>query len=189
MVQQVRTVWSGFSGGPGYTNLYFADASTVDAVLDAVSQWWTDLQQVFPTSMTFSIDNAVQQIDTVTGAETGSSNGTTFVPPVSGGALNAFGPAPAGICVGWDTSDFLAGRRIRGRTFLVPVTKVAFEDNGTIAGGTLTTVAAAASALLTNADAALSVWHRPVLGTGGQVSRATAFTVRDKAAVLRSRRD
>lgn len=189
MVQQVRTVWSGFTGAPGYTNLFFADASVVDDILDAVTDFWTALAPVFTTQTSLAIDNFVQNVNTSTGEVVGGQNGTTFHPPVTGTGGGDQGPGPVGACIGWETAQFVDGHRLRGRTFLVPLQYGAFEGNGTLLGTHYATINTAAAALVTNSDAELVVWHRPTFGAGGIAGTVTATATRDKAAVLRSRRD
>ncbi len=55
--------------------------------------------------------------------------------------------AAAGACINWRTNTVHRGRRIKGRTFLVPLRGAAFEDNGTLSNATITSLTTAATAL------------------------------------------
>jgi hypothetical protein len=78
---------------------------------------------------------------------------------------------------------------VRGRTFLVPLHPVVFQNDGTITSATLDALRLAASTLWSSGG--LHVWHRPTTptGTDGQAFPVNASNVADKSAVLRSRRD
>jgi hypothetical protein len=105
--------------------------------------------------------------------------------------------------INWKTAGVRAGRRVRGRSFLVPLLSQTFDVNGTATSAALTTVNGAAGPLYagTEGDIRLGVWARPTAikdvngnPTGeynedGVWHPATAHSVPDMAAVLRSRRD
>jgi len=94
--------------------------------------------------------------------------------------------------VNWRTNQIRNGRRVRGRSFLVPLAGSAFEGNGTLSASTLTSLKSAADTLRTAAGTTqLGVYARPTTkdATDGLWAQVTANTVPDMGAVLRSRRD
>ena len=94
-----------------------------------------------------------------------------------------------GACVTWLTGGIINGRRLRGRTFLVPLSSTAYEGDGTLTTTAQTALQGFAEDLI--ASGPLAVWHRP---TGPSVSDGNsygviAYRLRDKVAFLSSRRD
>jgi hypothetical protein len=82
------------------------------------------------------------------------------------------------------------GRRLRGRTFLVPLGSTFYTTDGTPIETARTNIAAAAAVLIANTGGPpLGVWRRPSPSGVGVLGVATTASVPDKAAVLKSRRD
>jgi hypothetical protein len=90
----------------------------------------------------------------------------------------------------WLTGVIHGGTKIKGRTYLVPLTSSAFFTDGTLASTARTAIANAAQALVTSAFP-LAISSYKVIG--GVESYTTAqvngSSVPDRAAQLRSRRD
>lgn len=96
--------------------------------------------------------------------------------------------APVGARVTWETGSIVGGRRIRGRTFLVPLVSSTFDTDGTLTSANRTLIQNAANGLtngLAGAGLSLAVWS-PTTST---VSPVVSGVVPDQATVLRSRRD
>jgi hypothetical protein len=122
---------------------------------------------------------------------------------LSGTATGAYA-GNAGAVVHWLTSLIVGTRRVRGRTFLVPMIGSAFESNGSLTSTALNTINNAAAALITAVGTGMVVWSRPVVahtkydpktgqGTGvagrsGTYGAVTGSRVPDLAISLRSRR-
>lgn len=140
-----------------------------------------------PTSVHISFPAAGDSYNDVTGALTGSWTASTNA-DVVGGSLDSYA-APAGACVTWNTAGIVNGRRVRGRTFIVPVARNGYDTDGTLAAALVNALDTAAANLVTASAGGLLVWHRPVSGSGGSAHPVTGHRVRDKIAVLRSRRD
>jgi hypothetical protein len=83
----------------------------------------------------------------------------------------------------------VSGHTVRGRTFLVPIGLSALDTNGTPLDSFISTVATAAAALIAD-PAEFVVWHRPesLAAGGGLTFPVLAQTVRDRIAMLTSRR-
>lgn len=189
---RVTAQWSGFPGAPGYTNLFFMAGggliTDAQQVVDRVRTAFGNLVPLFPSSMNIQIQAEVPVIDEDTGIIT---EFRTVTPPASigGGGTGSYS-GPSGAVVTWRTNDLRNGRRIRGRTFLVPLAGSAFDAQGSLNSGSLIAINAFADELIGgDLDSELVVWSRPTGGSGGVAATVTSATVPDLAAVLRSRRD
>lgn len=195
-ITRITARWTGFPGAPGYSNFYFA-SGVVDGGLfgeeaelfaGRVSDAFDLLSPQLPSSVTIEIEPEAVVLDSDTGVASEFVN--LDVPdPVSGQTQQNFA-GPVGAVITWRTDDLRNGRRIRGRTFLVPLATTAFESDGTLTSGARDRVDDFAVAVRGGPGAGdLGVWSRPVNGSGGVFASVTAHSVPDMAAVLRSRRD
>lgn len=196
-----RTTFSGLSGGPGVATMYFLDTDNMTENLQAL---WTGLKGVLPIGVTIQVENVGDIIESTTGALTGAWGGT--VQSALTGASNQPYPAPAGYCINWLTGTILDGHRLRGRTFVVPVTSAFYQDNGTILDSAVADGNAAVTTFIIAESSSLVIWHRPFDGTpavpasGTKAAKparpahlgghglVTGGFIRDKVAILRSRR-
>ena len=194
---KVTINWSGLPGGPGYTNLYFQDISgptnvdqtLVDSAVSKTDAWLGVFRASLPNSITTGVSATVEAVDETTGALVGFWTGTPATAAVgTGGASYA---APTGAVVSWYTSTVRNGRRIRGRTFMVPLANSAFEADGSLVASKITAWNTATNTLIaTGASAELGVWSRPSSpgGSDGDWALVTSFRIPDMAAILTSRR-
>jgi len=188
--------WSGWTGAPGYTNFHFGLDGAVDgAILDQtmvnVHDFFVALTTRIPGGIGITFPTEVEQFDAVTG-ELEDAHPVLLQAQVSGGAGTAAFSSAVGACVSWGTNAFISGRRLRGRTFLVPLAPgAAFQSDGTLLEVARTSMLAAAVGLKDAPDGyPLQIWHRPVPGAGGGVAAdVVSASIADKTAVLRSRRD
>lgn len=181
---RVQTTWHGFPGAPGFTNLYF---QTSGGSVLAVSNFFQAIAGKMCREFSFTIPAEGESFDDATGVLTG-----TFTDGV-GVTINGTGDSefagPVGAVVDWRTSSINRGRKVRGRTFLVPIPSSTFEADGTLMAPARTLYQNAATALVTASAGALVVWSRPRAHVGGMAAPVTSAFVPDLAAVLRSRRD
>lgn len=199
---RVTTRWSGFNGGPGYTNLFFRDFGTGEgpgsdgdaaqalSAASRVREFFNSLAPIFPNEVTFNVLSDVDILEDTTGTLVDSIQ-IEAPAPVQGSNAASFS-GPVGLVVNWKTSAIRNGRRIRGRTFLVPVASSLFGVTGGVIPADAAGVAAAAEILADrNATPDLGVWARPTSATAadGQWAVCTGSNVPLLAAVLRSRRD
>jgi hypothetical protein len=194
-VQRIRaTITYPFGGSPGVITLYTQtaiaeDSSTAQLCCDRLKNAIIAGADLFTTSTVFTSDTFVDKIDEATGAITDS----TVITPWTQAGLQSNGELPPAtmICATWNTGAIVNGRRVRGRTFLGPLDNSCLQNDGTLSSSSITHANALSSAWT---DAGLTttlscVWHRPVGGTGGSNHEIISATIRDKFAVLRSRRD
>lgn len=188
LMSRIVTRLDGFPGAPGFMTFY---GDNIADLRPDVIAFITAVRGAFPSSVTFTTPADGEIIRDSDGSLAGTwTQGTNDVQP--GGATAQFA-APAGACVSWSTNEIvtgLAGRpyKLRGRTFLVPLATPCFDADGTLAAATVANFRTAASAL---ADGGvMRIWHRPTApgAADGSSGLVTAATVKDRAAILTSRR-
>lgn len=190
---RVKARWSGFNGAPGYSIFHFfhpdegAGGTAEDAVASVrtlVNSWASWI----PPVVTINVEGQVEVIATETGQLQDVEDVTTPAPVVGGGTGNY--SAASGACLNWLTSGVRNGRRVRGRTFVVPLTVGAYDMTGTLATATLTGLQAGATAFADSLNGPV-VYARPSApgAADGVAFDIGASRVNDKVAVLRSRRD
>src|SRR4029453_13013983 len=178
-------LWNGFPGAPGDTTWYFAGGTTTNVV--QMRNFFAAIASLLPSSVTVQVQNTGDVVTAETGVATGSWSqaSAAVVTGTAGGGYSG----PSGVVMRLETGVFVAGRRLRGRSFLVPMAGSIQDTNGTVAATPLGTLNTAAAAAVTASGTSWLVWHRPVGGSGGSVSPVTSAGIPDKIAVLRSRRD
>lgn len=184
-IHKVVTVHQGFTGAPGYTNMFFDSAGTAQSHSDAVHTFWETVAPYMASVWTYSIQADVNEYVDSTGHLVSVNATTPLAQSVVGGTAGY--ASGAGAVVGWITNSVHFTKRLRGRTFLVPLESAAYD-----AGGTLTTVARTAfqnAANTLNANTDFGVWGRPVAHLNGLFALTAATAVADKVAWLSSRRD
>lgn len=199
---RVKVKWSGFSGAPGWSNFYFADSANptitqalADAAATKTEQFFNACMVAFPSTIKSTVQSDVEQID----IDTGVLQGVWTVPSRTGTAGTNAGSnysGASGMVVTWRSSAVRLNRLMRGRTFLVPTAVNVYENDGTIISSIITSVTTAATALIADtADLEFGIYARPRKDSSGNVTlvgawaNASGFTIPDKVAVLRSRRD
>lgn len=184
-IHQIRTVFSGLGGLPGYNQMYFDAAGDAQDHSNYVRAFWEAMTAVVPIGWKYTIDADVSTLNDSTGQLVSVEATVPLIQSGPGG--NASYTAGAGACVGWVCNEVHGSKRLRGRTFVVPLLGLAYDETGTIQTAALSGIRAAATALLTSGD--FGVWGRPVNGANGLFGLAVATNTRDKVAWLSSRRD
>lgn len=185
---EVVVTWSGTPVvGGGVNVLYFAgDAGVPDPA--AIRAAYDAIKTSLPPSVTIQVPGSGNTIEDTTGALVDVWAGTT-PSPVTGSSGAAQSAAGVGACVNWLTGGIINGRKLRGRTFIVPLSVGSYDDQGTLETATLTRLESFATAM--QASGPLAVWHRPTTsgGSDGNSYGVIAHRVRDHVAYLGSRRD
>lgn len=190
---RVQALWTGFQGAPGYSSFYFAGGggliSDAGQVVSRVRDALEHLEAPLPTGVSIQISGTVEVIDSDSGQLVGYQD-VDQPDPVVGDAAGTSYSAPSGAVVNWLTDDVRFGRRIRGRTFVVPLSSSAYQADGTLTNGALSSLNDFASAMRGwDFDSEFGVFSRPRGGSGGVFATCTGHRVPDMVAVLRSRRD
>lgn len=182
VINRYRVNWTGFTGAPGLSTFYSDGAST--AALAAIRTFFAAISNVIPPSVSLDFPGAGDQLESTTGALVG---GWTVTPPavVNGSAPVAFFAGGTGARVIWETSTIVQGRRVRGSTFLVPLSTSAYDSNGTLISGATALIQPAATTLAT--AGVLQVWSRPTI-SGSAITSVTSAQLSDRVTNLRTRR-
>ncbi len=178
--------------GQAVTVLHFDGSEQAAPPLAAVRTAFFNAKSAFPGGLTLSFPNTGDSIEDTTGALAGVWT-TTAQADVVGASGTLTAAAGVGACIGWNTGGIVTGtkgpRKVRGRTFLVPLSAAAYQEDGTISPTVLPWLQTLASDL--QAAGGLAVWHRPTTAgaADGNSYGVISNRVRDKVAILTSRRD
>lgn len=167
-----------------------ADATDLAAKL---KQMLTDsLSPALPATVTVNVDPEFSVIDIPSGQVQNVYAATDNTQGVAGGSSGAYSVASGGV-ISLNTGQFVRGRRVRGRIFCVPLGGGSYDTGGTLSQPALTALSGFGNSLIqfSGSGRLLSVYSRPSSkgATDGHVSVVTSASVRDKVAILRSRRD
>lgn len=193
--------WSGFIGAPGYTKFHWIDLATTasyTAATDGMRAFFQSLVTYMLTGWTITVSQTVQEYDAATALLIAEHSAATIPAPVTGTAALTAYAGGSGAVISWKCGQIYNGRRVQGRTFLVPLIGV-FENNGTINPAAITGIQTAGDNLINIALADFAVWAKtwqqpsqpggkPVM-IGGQGFSVQNAVVKDAASQLRSRRN
>lgn len=183
-MQRIRVELTGITALPGLMTFYSVVA--VPSAKAAVEAFLDDVKGLWPTGLTARVPNSGDLIEDSDGSLVGTwSEGSAATITSTGSGSYAAG---VGVRIQWNTNGIRNGRRVRGATFLCPLTTLQFDNQGTIGSTPLATIQAAADALA--ADDTLLIWSRPSPGGGsnGESNAVVSATVPDRITALRSRR-
>lgn len=189
---QLTCRYNGFTGAPGWIKMKFIGNLDVATSNTAAANFKTFLNafggSTMPTGATITFDAVCQEFDGQ-GKLSGEHSLTTIPTAVVGTGTGGYAGG-SGMVVNWLTDAFVQGKRIRGRTFLVPLSNSVFQSDGTIADAFRTTATTAATTFATSTPQP-AVWS--VRNLGGSpvytIAGMTGATVPDRSALMRSRRD
>lgn len=200
-LHRVNVAWQNWPGAPGLTTLFVTDAT--QAKIDAIRTFFNAIAGMIPSGLTIQVPSSGDEIDLGTGEIVNAWSVGTTPTVVTGSGAGAYA-GNAGMVVHWLTSIVVGGRRIRGRTFIVPVISTQFETNGSPTSAAISTLYTAANNMSIALGNSLVVFSRPVkahtkynpkTGTptavaahGGTSASVSSVRVPDLAISLRSRR-
>lgn len=184
-MDKATVLWTGFPGSPGYTNFYFTTDVGGGTALQTL---FTAFAPMLPSTVKIQVPASGPQINPLTGDQTGVWT-TSSHPQISGAAGGKYSAA-SGACITWVTGVFIRGRRVRGRTFIVPLESGCYAPDGTIDDGTRTIMNTAVAAFVTATSPGLSVYvrNRPGHSDEGQACEILSGNIRDRIAILTTRR-
>lgn len=191
-VYRVTARWEGFPGAPGYSNFHFGEftgGADVDPMRERVQAFFGAMTTALAADVVIRIPTTVEVFDEDSGMLTGYLDGEEELSVFGSGSGGSFA-GPVGAVVNWLTATVANGRRVRGRTFVVPLNATAYDSDGTLSGNALSRLREGADELVQDDfNSQFSVWSRPRDGSSGVLAPVTGYRVPDLAAVLRSRRD
>jgi hypothetical protein len=191
-LNRLVVAWSGTAvTGAAVSVLHFSASDNAAPPVAAVKAAFGLFPTLFPAGTVITIPNSGDKIDDTTGALTGVWAAT------GGGSVTGTNNTPCaagvGACIGWTTGGIVNGtkgpRKLRGRTFLVPLASAVYAPDGSIADAVLPQLQQIADAIKNSGP--LAVWHRPtsLAAANGNSYGVISARVRDKVAFLSSRRD
>ncbi|HKZ21558.1 MAG TPA: hypothetical protein VJQ57_15815 [Acidimicrobiia bacterium] len=184
---EYRPVWAIPGTDPSVSVLHWdGELADLEAVKTAIRNFFAAIVTAIPNEVTITFPGEVIERDPATGTLVDVHSGAS--PASVTGTNTGTWIGGAGAVVRWETGAILAGRRLRGRTFIVPLGASFFENNGTLLAAALTLLGNAASTLISDiagTGSQLRVWS----ATHGETRTVTSATVPDRSAILRTRRD
>lgn len=197
-ILKITAKWDGFQGAPGYSNFYWREddpAGSFDqgaqAAAVAVEKFFNDIKLYFPPHVKWRVQTDAAIIDENTGTMVDIASAGAHG-DIIGTAGNFSYSAATGAVVSWRSNGVRNGRRVRGRTFLVPTAATALAQDGTLDNTASSVLFTAAQNYINTAGARSPVvWARPTTptATDGIAHDIVTASVPDKVAVLKSRRD
>lgn len=190
-MQRTRVLWDGIPGGQGYTNLFsrVSNIGTHDPTLHLqdTANFFASFNSRIPLSISLSISPEVVYFEDTTGEQV-AFDVVPDPPSIPGvGGAGSFAAA-AGAAFEWSTAGVINSRRVTGRTFAVPLVNNSFDNNGTLSTAALEQLNDAADVYVNESTSGPVVWSRPAPGRPGASFSITGGRVRDRVAVLRTRR-
>jgi hypothetical protein len=168
----------------------YTDSGHLLQALTGLNAFWSGITTLLPASVTVTVAQSGQIYDDVTGLVAGTWSNTTGG-AFTGSAGGAFS-SPVGASIRLRTGATVGRHILNGRIFLVPLAGSAFNASGVLTPANVTLINTKfALAFTASGDFLWKVWHRPTAAapsTGISVY-ASAYSITNKAAVLRSRRD
>ena len=186
-MRRFNCAWQNWPGAPGVSTFYTDTTVDISVATDAFRAFFNGIAALLPSALTVQVPAVGDIISDADGSITGAWSDGTPVLVVTGTGAGAYA-GNAGAVVHWLTTGVVNGRRVRGRTFIVPIIGASYESNGSLAAATLTTLNNAATALDTALGSSMLIWHRPKPPAAGSSFGLDSPRVPDLAVSLRSRR-
>lgn len=191
---EYRAAWAGTALTGAGVSVFHArgdgvatNGQVAQSLADRVAAFFTAVKAAVPPGVTWSFGGEVLEFDTATGVLSDVHSVTPPTAITSTASSGAYSRAVGGR-IDWGTNAIVAGRRLKGRTFIVPISSSGLDTTGTLSGTALATLGTAATGYRNTGvftAAQPVVWSR----THGIVADITAHTIVDQTSVLRSRRD
>jgi len=175
---RVRVGLSGFPGGPGVSTFFFFDVATA---IDSLHSLYTSVAPYMPAIVRINVETTGDVITDTNGAIT-SAWSHASVAEIAGSNPNPYA-GPAGALFVWKTAVILDRKRLRGRTFIVPMTTDKYQNDGSLADGPRGELQGFVNAFTAEQSASFAVWHRPRKAKAADGSRP-AITARDGGSAL-----
>ncbi len=201
-LMRVKARWTIPGAGTAFSVFHFGTGPD-DAASDqeasnatgAVQTFFNAVKAYIPSQVAIDVMTDVEVIEIATGNLQGVVSAAAQTQIIGGATSTQPWSAPSGACITWTTGSLRTlsskPRRVRGRTFLVPLTSTAYENNGTLSAACLTALNTAATGLRGNFNGQeFRVYGRPGKGgaPAGMDAVVTGHRITDQSAVLRSRR-
>jgi hypothetical protein len=183
-LRRVKVNYTGASvTGPAVSRFHFTTALGSDqSCVDAVAAYFEAIDGQLSGTLSWASDSLVEYFDIATGETQSLGSTTPFTGTGSGDGQQL--PLTTQGLISWRTGAYLAGREIRGRTFVPGFTETG-SDAGRPTSGVISAMVNAAAALVAETDIDFVVWTK----THGTAAVVVGADVWSEWASLRSRRD
>lgn len=182
----MRVSWAGSPLiGSGLSTFYF-NSPPLTSDVTIIRSFFSALGSSTPVGLQWQVPDGGEDIDETTGALTGAW-GTTTTTGVTASSTSSFSEG-VGARITFATAGIVAGRRVRGTLFLVPLAGNAFGTNGLLLSTAQTGIQTAAQTMIGTTAAKFVVWSRPVPSRAGSFHLVTNALVPANVTWLRSRR-
>jgi hypothetical protein len=184
-IRELHTRWDGVAGAPYWTTIRQTTVGTKTA--DDFRDAWFDFLDGFHGSWANQVTANILPEVTVIESTTGELIDTETVDlgVIAGTDTNPMLPRATQGLVRWGTDTVLAGRRLRGRTFLPAFTENSNSDDGAPDSSVVSGMNGGISAFIGGMNGELVIYSRTHL-SGGAITQGRFWT---EWASLRSRRD
>lgn len=195
---RAKIQWTIPGAGTAFTVLHFSsiagagfNQAATDEVIARCNAFITTVKANIPSQVTLRAPGELEEIDQTTGDLVLVRSGTQPAAQAGTAAAAAGWAAPSGGVLSWSTADIRNSRRIRGRTFIVPMSNEVYDVDGTIKSVPYGVLGTAATNLREpGTETRLAIWGRPSLpgATDGVMAPVTGHRVPDMVAILTTRR-
>lgn len=190
MVFLIRVPWSIPNAGESVSTFHVnGDAIQVQAYVQAIRTFFTTIAGELPNEVAVTLPSEVVELNDATGTLV-ATYPTTPGSAVAGTDAGAWA-AGSGARIVWSTGVIAAGRRVRGSTFLVPLSSASYTNTGRIGSSPIATIDAAAEAMLDDIATSggdLAVYSRPRPGRPGASHGVISGATSPQVATLRGRK-
>lgn len=192
---RVRVATTGWQGGPGLQTYYYShpDQTAANAliVVDHVRAKIAANSRAWAKGVAVQVSGDVDVITAATGEITDTLSVLQPASVTNTEATDTLAPTAVAMLLRLTTATFVGGRRVRGRSFISPISQASNSITGDPSAFFIGVIGALGAGLATapSNGALMVVWHRPLAGAGGLACQVTGTSCSPKFAVLRSRRD
>lgn len=181
----VKTIFESVPGSPHISLMRFSGSgfpADAQSAVNAVGAFWGTVDNLMTSGVTWRTDATVFDVDPATGQVTAAYSTT---PQTGAGAIGGDAvPNMAQALIHWRTGVYVAGKEIRGKTYVPCLTEAANSAGGVIVSTTVSSIQAAADTLKNvTTPNPLVVWSRK----NGTVQDVTTAQVNSLWATQRRR--
>lgn len=170
-LMRTKIVTSGYIGGPGVNVLHLSAGTSgtwtqenLDGAFEELNSVYDSLKNMYPTEVDILPDAEIQEIDEVTGNIVNVWTQTGWADVVGGTSGSTAISRGACLVAAFATDIWHEGKRLRGRSFLGPITTNALTGTGQTDASWVELVEDSYVALTSGVGPRLAVYHRPASG-------------------------
>lgn len=193
----------GWPGAPSINQYYFGctgdvlDLEIADSGWDRVRAAWEQLKTLCPNYVVHDLSRDMEVLDFETGQLQDVLVHVGGDQLIEGVGTGLSLPPASAMCLNLNMDQFIAGRKVRGRSFISPISQGSSDADGTPTAAAIAIVAAVSDLLKEDIGfiEQYAVWSRPreasegVEARVGNISNVQTITMPNQFATLRSRRD